>query len=800
VPSSHQPEDLVADATAEEELRESEQRFRLMADSIPQIVWIVDEIGRAVYFNKQWAAYTGVAPGATTSSQVTADFVHPDDHAATMQAWGHAVRTGQAYGVEHRIRSALGEYRWFLVRAEPYRDPQSGKITRWFGTSIDVHDWKLAEAALRSSEERYRSLLSSIDEGFCIIDVLFDGAGRPYDYRFCEINRSFEQQTGLVDAKGKTMRELAPAHEAHWFEIYGRVATTGESIRFENEAKALNRWFDVFAFRVQEEGGQRVAVLFKDITERKRLSESLGHSEHAATEAARQAEAERQRLDAVLQAAPVGIVVSEANGAILLANAAHKALWGEHPDAQNVEGFRPWRGWWADHSERHGRRLEPQEWATARILSGEENPRDIVTIESFDIPPVRRTVLMTGAPIRNRQGGTVGAVVAQMDISDRIKSEEALLQAGRRKDEFLAMLAHELRNPLAPIAAAADLLGVGRLDEAQIRQTSSVIARQVKHMTGLVDDLLDVSRVTRGLVQLDKTRLDAKRILFDAVEQVRPLIEARRHRLALHTPPESTFVLGDAKRLVQVVANLLNNAAKYTPPGGDIALSVEVEDGQIEIAVSDNGVGMAPELQDRAFELFAQGARSPDRSQGGLGIGLALVKSLVALHGGSIAVHSAGTGQGSRFEVRLPHLIEEVPPPGAEAHFGNADATGNAAKLMVVDDNVDAAQMLAMVLQSLGHRAFVEHDPYRALDRSRVEMPDVCLLDIGLPGMDGNELARRLRSQPETAQSLLIAVTGYGQEQDRELALAAGFDHHLAKPVDSASLAKLLDEWAGRRR
>ncbi|WP_158290160.1 ATP-binding protein [Ramlibacter sp. WS9] len=651
----------------------------------------------------------------------------------------------------------------------------------------------LAEAALRASEERYRSLFSSIDEGFCIIEVLFDERRRPQDYRFCEVNPSFEQQTGLVDAKGKTMRELAPAHEAHWFEIYGRVAETGESIRFENEAKALNRWFDVFAFRMQEEDGPRVAVLFKDITERKRLSETLRRSEHAATEAARRAEAERQRLDAVLQAAPVGIVVSEANGAILLSNAAHRRLWGAHPDPWNVDQFRQWKGWWADHSERHGRPLGAREWTTARILSGEENPRDIVTIESFDVPPVRRTVLMTGAPIKDGQGGIVGAVVAQMDISDRIKSEEALLQADRRKDEFLAMLAHELRNPLAPIAAAADLLGMGRLDDTQIGQTSNVIRRQVKHMTGLVDDLLDVSRVTRGLVQLDKARLDAKRILFEAVEQVRPLIEARRHRLAVHTPPESTFVLGDVKRLVQVVANLLNNAAKYTPPGGDIALSMEAEAGQIKIAVSDNGVGMAPELQDRAFELFAQAARSPDRSQGGLGIGLALVKSLVALHGGSIAVHSAGVGQGSRFEVCLPHLTEEVPWSSAQAHAGNVDAPGSALNLMVVDDNVDAAKMLAMLLGTWGHRVFVEHDPQRALDRARVEKPDVCLLDIGLPGMDGNELARRLRSQPETAQTVLIAVTGYGQEQDREAALAAGFDHHVAKPVDSATLIRLLD-------
>ncbi|MEC4722546.1 PAS domain S-box protein [Noviherbaspirillum sp. CPCC 100848] len=782
-----------AQRRTEEDLRESGKRFRLMADSIPQIVWIVDDSGRAVYFNKQWSAYTGVNLDTILPEEVSGNFVHPGDHAITMQAWELAQRGGQVFSIEHRIRSASGEYRWFLVRAEPYRDPNSGKISLWFGTSTDVHDRKLAEAALKRSEERYRSLFESIDEGFCIIKMLFDEDGHPFDYRFCETNPSFEQQTGLLDAVGKTMRELAPENEAHWYEIYGRVAMTGESIRFESEAKALRRWYDVFASRIDEESGPKVALLFKDITNQKRLTETLRRSEHAAIEAARQADAERHRLDAVLQAAPVGIVVSDADGAILLVNAAHKHIWGaQHPYAKNTDQFREWKGWWADHSERHDRPLKAREWATARILAGEENPRDTVTIESFETPPVRRTVLITGAPVKDGQGKIAGAVVAQMDISDRIRAEDALRQADRRKDEFLAMLAHELRNPLAPIAAAADLLGLCRLDEARLRQTSDIIARQVRHMTELIDDLLDVSRVTRGLVKLSKAKLDAKRILSDAVEQVRPLIEARRHRLAVHTPPDTAFVLGDVKRLVQAIANLLNNAAKYTPEGGDIVLSMEVDGSHIKIVVSDNGVGMTQELQSRAFELFAQATRTSDRSQGGLGIGLALVRSLVELHGGSITVHSDGIGKGSRFVVCLPHLDESAASlddnPGTVA----LQSPGKSLKVMVVDDNVDAARMLAMFIEALGHQVLVEHHPRRAIERSRIETPDICLLDIGLPDMDGNELARRLRSQPETAQAILIAVTGYGQEQDRDAALNAGFDHHFAKPVDNAKLTVLL--------
>jgi PAS domain S-box-containing protein len=765
-------------------LRASETRFRLMADAIPQIVWIVDGNGRGVYFNKQWSTYTGVPLDGTTPGEISADFVHPDDRAATMEAWEHARQNGHSFSVEHRIRSASGEYRWFLVRAELFRDPQPEGADLWFGTSTDVHDRKLAEAALRKSEERYRSLFETIDQGFCLIDVIVDDGGRPCDYRFCDVNPSFQQQTGLADAIGKTMRELAPEHEAHWFEIYGRVAATGVPVRFENEARALNRWFDVFASRIDEEDGPKVAILFKDITAQRRMTETLRRSEQAAVEAASQADAERNKLDALLQAAPVGIVVSDTAGRIQLVNAAYRQLWGD------VVGER--KGWWADHSERHGRPLAPRDWPIARILEGEESPRDIVAIESFETPPVRHTVLITGAPVKDGQGKIVGAVVAQMDIGDRIKAEDALRQADRRKDEFLAMLAHELRNPLAPIAAAADLLALGRADEARIRQTSGIIARQVRHMTGLVDDLLDVSRVTRGLVKLEKTRLDAKKVLADAVEQVRPLIEMRRHRLALHMPPQAAFVAGDAKRLVQVITNLLNNAAKYTPEGGDIVLAMEVDGGQLRIAVTDNGIGMAPELQPRAFDLFTQAARTSDRAQGGLGIGLALVKSLVELHGGRISVHSDGIGKGSRFEVCLPHLAEQAAAPDAGAHAPAPEASGKRLKVMVVDDNIDAAHMLGMFLEALGHRVFIEHHPWKAIERARIETPEVFLLDIGLPEMDGNELVRRLRSEPETAQALFIAVTGYSQEQDRDAALKAGFDHHFAKPVDSARLAGLL--------
>ena len=355
------------------------------------------------------------------------------------------------------------------------------------------------------------------------------------------------------------------------------------------------------------------------------------------------------------------------------------------------------------------------------------------------------------------------------------------------------MLAHELRNPLAPISAAAGLLQIARLDEARVRQTSEIIARQVKHMTNLVDDLLDVSRVTRGLVTLKPEALDVKRIVSDAVEQACPLIESRRHHLAVHLPPESAYFSGDAKRLVQVVTNLLNNAAKYTPEGGTIALRVDVQSEQVTITVKDNGLGMAPDFLSGVFDMFSQAQRTADRAQGGLGIGLALVKSLVELHRGTVAAESKGLGQGSEFTVYLPRLaVSESKQPLPDNSQRNTVSGG--LRLMVVDDNADAASMLAMFLETAGHKVVVEHDSRRALERARSECPEVFLLDIGLPDMDGNELATCLRGLPETANAILVAITGYGQEADHKRSAEAGFDYHLVKPVDMKKLAAILSE------
>lgn len=399
-------------------------------------------------------------------------------------------------------------------------------------------------------------------------------------------------------------------------------------------------------------------------------------------------------------------------------------------------------------------------------------------------------------PILDDKGEMREWVGMASDITARKEAEEQLKDASKRKDEFLAMLAHELRNPLAPIGAAAELLQRVKLDEARVRQTSQIIGRQVEHMTALIDDLLDVSRVTRGKVELDIASLDINHVLTDAVEQVSPLVGAKKHRLMLDMAPNVVLVAGDKKRLVQVVANLLTNAAKYTPEGGNILLKTTVRDNQVHIEVTDNGIGMDDELVQHAFDLFAQAERTSDRSSGGLGLGLALVKSLVELHGGVVSCASQGLGQGSTFTVFLPRLLAQ-PNHAGPLHGGESlQSARQPLRIMVVDDNVDAAVMLTMLLEAAGHQVLVEHGAYRALERANADRPDVCLIDIGLPELDGNQLAQQLRRLPGMRKAILIAVTGYGQESDRKNALAAGFDHHLVKPVDTRRLAAILSKIA----
>lgn len=406
-------------------------------------------------------------------------------------------------------------------------------------------------------------------------------------------------------------------------------------------------------------------------------------------------------------------------------------------------------------------------------------------------------VLAAQAVISLDNAGLHGSL--RRELAQREQAESALREAHRRKDEFLAMLAHELRNPLAPIASAASLLQRAGADPVMVRKTSGVITRQVQHMKELVDDLLDVSRVTRGQVHLERVTVDLYRSLLDAVEQVRPLIEAKQHALTLQAPSQPALVRADAKRLIQIAANLLINAAKYTPDRGRITAGVRINDTFVRLQVDDTGQGMSADMVNTCFELFVQGERNSARSAGGLGIGLALVRSLVELQDGTVTAASDGPGRGSQFTVSLPLLITESAAPAATAP-GGAGESPCRLKVLIVDDNEDAGQMLAMLIEELGHDPVLERHPLHALRRLDKETPDVCLLDIGLPDMDGFELARRVRDRLGGKAMMLAAVTGYGQPQDREQAAQAGFDAHFSKPLEMEQLESFLAKASERAR
>ena len=690
----------------------------------------------------------------------------------------HVIDTGkphklpmQRYPIKVTLPDGSEQYeeRFWDASNTPIFD-EHGQLSYILHLSTEVTEQVHTEKALRKSQSRYQSLTESIDEGFCVIQMVFDAQENPIDYIFLEINPLFENHTGLHNAQGKSILALVPDIEKHWFEIYGKVAKTGEPIRFENGAKAMeSRWFDVYAYPIDKPGENIVAVLFRDITQKKQ-QEVMVHQSEA-------------RLKALISATTDLVYRMSPD-------------WSE---LRQLEG----RGFVKDVS--HSNKLWFDEYIVPedKVLLRKAIDKGIQN-KSY-VEAELRVYLANGAigwvntratPMLDTEGEITEWVGASTEITYRKQKEAELLEMAQRKDDFLAMLAHELRNPLAPISTAAELLNLGTLKQEKITQFSEIISRQVKHMTGLVDDLLDVSRVTRGLITLNQESIDLNEAIASSVEQIRPLIEKHKHEFTVHTPQKSVKVFGDQKRLVQVLANLLNNAAKYTPEGGQITLNME-EDEQGEgvwITVTDNGVGMEPGMVKQAFELFTQATRSPDRAQGGLGIGLALVKSLVELHRGKISASSQGLGQGTKFTLWLPQIQDVINYNSIESKpLAVNDFAPQASKIMVVDDNVDLADTLSEILELSGFQVMVEYSSLKALVRARIEKPSICLLDIGLPEMDGKELARRLRAETETADATFIAITGYSPDQYLTNTMNAEFDYFLVKPVDSAKLLALLN-------
>jgi PAS domain S-box-containing protein len=438
-------------------------------------------------------------------------------------------------------------------------------------------------------------------------------------------------------------------------------------------------------------------------------------------------------------------------------------------------GYEPW------HAEMHDREIE-QVRATKLPVHGEV---------PFNGTFGRRIYDYVLVPVIGASGDVEAVAGTTRDVTERKQLESSLLEADRRKDEFLATLSHELRNPLAPIRNAVHLLKMHNPVDPPVRAAREIIDRQIGHMVRLVDDLLEVSRITLGQVTLREDRIALQEVLRDAVEAVRPAAEANQHRLVITIPEAEIPVRGDPTRLSQVFQNLLDNAVKYTPPQGEIRLDVHVLETEVAVCVSDTGIGIAPELQQRVFDLFTR-ARSEDGIKtSGLGIGLSLARQLVKLHGGRIEVASAGPGQGSRFTVYLPILV--APQPAAAPPAAAEAAAARSLRVLVVDDNRDAAESLAMILTLQGCETAVAFGGAEALEKLSSFPAEIVLMDIGMPGMDGYEAARRIRANPASRDVVLVALTGWGQAADKQKAADVGFDEHLTKPVDPALLTTVLN-------
>ena len=510
------------------------------------------------------------------------------------------------------------------------------------------------------------------------------------------------------------------------------------------------------------------------------------------------AELERQkkRLDVMLEEMPVGVLVVERGGRLILQNRTASEIWGRREPLESSSArYAQYQAFHAD-----GRPMTKEDWPSTQILSGVPcQPREVRIVRDDGSTG---WMTLTGAPLLDERGEVEAALVVMSDVT-RIKEAEARASkagaeaqsANRAKDEFLAMLGHELRNPLAPMVTALSLMRL-RGGNALERERA-VIERQVQHLTRLVDDLLDVSRITRGKVELRTERLLIGDVVARAIEASSPLLEKRGHHLEVRIAEEPLAVRGDPVRLAQVVSNLITNAAKYTEPGGHLRVSAAREGGQVVVRVADDGIGIAEDMLPRVFDLFMQEQQGLDRSEGGLGLGLAIVRSLVSAHGGTVAAYSEGRRRGSEFVVRLPELEDDA----AAARSGpGASRELPVLRVLVVDDNSDAAELIAEAIGAMGCQTRLAHDGPTAL-RLVAEgfVPDVALLDLGLPVMDGFELATRLLQIPALHDLRLVAITGYGQAADRERTAGAGFYAHLVKPVTIEQLGGLLLGMAAQR-
>jgi PAS domain S-box-containing protein len=781
----------------ETQTRLTDARLRLDAamDAGRIATWVYDIATDQVFSDAMLREFYGV-PGTDDRGDPLSLYlraVHPDDLTRVNTLLRDASATSRSYEAEYRLLTE-GKERWVVARGRVEREG-TGKAARLVGVVLDITDRKRAEAKLSNAEQQYRELFDSIDEGFCVIEMIYDADHKPVDYRFVAVNAAFEKQTGLREAGDKTLRQLMPEPDSHWFELYGRVADTGESTRLESESPALGRWYDVYAFRYGPAENKQVGVLFNDITGRKSTINALRRSEGNF----------RQLADAMPQ-----------------------IVWTARPDGQldyyNHKWFEFIAAPAADlAAARWDQYIHPDDlervyarWQ-ASLTSGEPY---VIEFRVRRADGVYRWFLVRALCIRDELGAITRWLGTCTDIDDQRQAaaeREALLESeraarsdaersSRMKDEFLATLSHELRTPLNAILGWSQIMRRNVNEPAEIAEGLEVIERNARAQSQLIEDLLDMSRIISGKVRLDLQPLDLAGLVQATVETARPTADAKGIKLVgVIDPLPGVHAQGDANRLQQVMWNLLSNAIKFTPKGGRVQVVLARVQSHLEISVIDTGEGMPAEFLPFAFDRFRQADAGTTRKHGGLGLGLSIVKQLVELHGGIVRVSSGGVGRGTTFVIALPMIVARTDaagltprrmPDGASQlpPIEQVRESLSGVRVLVVDDEADARVMVKRMLEECGAAVTIAGSAADAFDRLRADRYDVLVSDVGMPGEDGYSLIRRVRSLDGARGSMLpaIALTAYARAEDRVKLIAAGFQMHIAKPMEPVELITMV--------